>query len=102
MVAGSKSGACLRTISITVCAKRGSFRPITLIGKSQGKASDEPSATTGMSRCPSDRYCLAFARAHHLLLELLVELVEPPENGAAPAVADPLAIQHNDGQYFLR
>src|ERR1700694_356043 len=97
MVAGSKSGADLSTISITVCAKRGSFRPITLIGKSQGKASGEPSATTGIGGCPSGRHRLAFARVHHLLLELLVKLVHAPENGAGLAVADLPAIQRDDG-----
>jgi hypothetical protein len=36
IVAASKSGACLRTMVSTPCAKRPSFLPITLIGKSVG------------------------------------------------------------------
>src|SRR6185503_20867272 len=89
---------------VTDWTKRGCLRPITLIGKSQGKASGEPSATTGTSKPLSPHFFrrgLALARAHHLLLELLVELVHAAEHRAGAAVADALAVELDDGQHFL-
>src|SRR6185503_16624571 len=55
-VAASKSGACLRTMPVTAWTKRGCLRPITLIGKSQGNANGEFSATTGKVKFHSGRY----------------------------------------------
>src|SRR5687768_613059 len=75
-VAGSKSMACLSTISVTLWAKPRSFLPITLIGKSQGKASGD-----------SGRDRLALSSAHYFLLELLVERVHARKNGSRAAIA---------------
>src|SRR5918995_427271 len=101
-VAASKSGACLRTMPVTAWTKRGSLRPMTLIGKSHGKASSEPSATTGTRTFPLKRNRLALARPHHLLLELLVELVHAAEHRAGPALTDALAVELDNGEDFLR
>src|SRR6185503_15643480 len=105
-VAASKSGACLRTMPVTECTKRGSLRPITLIGKSQGKASGEPSATTGTGVLPLGPHLylqrLALAGPHYLLLELLVELVHAAEHGARAAIADALAVELDDRQHLFR
>src|SRR5688500_9885383 len=77
-VAGARSMACLSTISVTLWAKPRSFLPITLIGKSQGKASGDSG---------SDR--LALSSAHDLLLELLVELIHARKNRPAAALPEP-------------
>src|SRR6185436_18935699 len=100
--AGSKSGACFITMSVTAWANPGCLRPITLIGKSQGNASSELSATTGMSAGLSGRQRLAPARAHHLVLEVLIEPVHAPEVRAGPAVAERHAVEPHDGQHLLR
>src|SRR5438874_101553 len=101
-VPGSKSGACFTTISVTACAKPGCLRPITLIGKSQGNASRELSATTGIANFASGRQRLAPARAHDLLLEVLVEPIHAAEDRAGPPVADRRTIEAHDGEHFLR
>src|SRR5687768_17534019 len=90
-VAGSKSAACLSTISVTACAKPRSFLPITLIGKSQGKASGD-----------SGRDRLALSSAHDLLLELLVELIHARKNRPGAAVADACAVERYHRQHLLR
>src|SRR3954464_1847761 len=89
-LATSKSGACLTTISVMFWAKPRSFLPMILIGKSQGKANGD-----------SGRNRLSLARAHDLLLELLIELVHAPEYGAGLALADRLAIERDDREHFL-
>src|SRR5512134_735903 len=48
------------------------------------------------------RQGLSLAGAHHLLLELLVELVHAAEHGARAPVADALAVELDDRQNFLR
>src|SRR5919204_2843802 len=48
-----------------------------------------------------DRYRLALARAHDLLLELLVELVDAPEYRARTAIADLLAVERDDRKNLL-
>src|SRR5215216_337857 len=101
-VAASKSGACLRTMPVTECTKCGSLRPITLIGKSQGKASSEPSATTGTRVFPLSGNSLALSGPHHLVLELLIELVYAAEHGAGPAIADALAVELDDREHLFR
>src|SRR3954462_2019046 len=82
-VAGSKSRACLSTMSVTACAKPRSFLPITLIGKSHGNASTD-SGKDGLAR----RTPPPVSRAHHLLLEVLVELVHAGKERPGPPVAD--------------
>src|SRR3954464_12876919 len=89
-LATSKSGACLTTISVMFWAKPRSFLPMILIGKSQGKAN----ADSGRNR-------LSLARAHDLLLELLIELVHAPEYRARLALANRLAIERHDREHFL-
>src|SRR5262245_65016673 len=96
-VAGSKSRACLRTISVTAWAKPRSFLPITLIGKSHGKASAD-SGTDGLAL---GGHRLPLSGAHHLLLELLVELVHAAEERSGPPVADRDSVERDDGQHFL-
>src|SRR5687767_3762298 len=44
---------------------------------------------------------LAFAGAHHLLLELLIGLVHAAEHGAGATIADALAVELDDGEHFL-
>src|SRR5579859_6499225 len=94
IVAGSKSGACRATTSITACAKPFCVRPMILIGNSQGKASSGASGS-GMNR-----------GAHHLRLVLLVERVDAREHRARAAgvlaAADGLAVQRGDGHDFAR
>src|SRR5688572_22033005 len=91
---------------VTEWTKRGSLRPMTLIGKSQGKARGEPSATSGTGTSSQARplclQSLALARTHHLLLELLVELVHAAEKRTRAAVPDALAVELDDRQHFLR
>src|ERR687888_272344 len=48
-----------------------------------------------------DRYRLALARAHDLLLELLVKLVDAPEYRAGTAIADLLAVERDDRKNLL-
>src|SRR5215510_15587844 len=86
-LATSKSGACLRTMSVMFCAKPRSFLPMILIGKSQGKAI----ADSGRNR-------LSLACAHHLLLEVLIRLVHALEDRPGLAVADLAAVQRDDGE----
>src|SRR5258705_4882008 len=88
-------------MSVTPWAKPGCLRPITLIGKSQGNANGKLSATTGMRTCLSGRQGLAPARAHHLLLEVLVEPVHAPEHGPGTSVADWRAVEPHHGEHFL-
>src|SRR3954468_21037827 len=95
------SGACLRTMSVTACAKPGCLRPITLIGKSQGNASGELAASTGIA-FGSGGNALSPARAHDLALEVLVELVHPAKHRAGAAVADRATIELDHRQHFLR
>src|SRR3954467_13013442 len=73
---GWKSRACRRTISVTVCAKPGCLRPITLIGKSQGNARADSCACTAR---PSGGNRLPLSGAHHGVLEILVQPVHAPE-----------------------
>src|SRR5262245_26170501 len=89
-LATSKSGACLSTMSVMFCAKPRSFLPMILIGKSQGKAKGD-----------SGRNRLSLAGAHHLLLELLVELEHAAERRPRLAVADLLAVEADDREHFL-
>src|SRR5512145_1926428 len=100
-VAASKSGACLRTMPVTDWTKRGCLRPITLIGKSQGNAKGEPSATTGTTGFLLSRHRLALAGAHDFLLELLVELEHAAEHRARAPLADAPAVELDDGEHFL-
>src|SRR3712207_6757840 len=81
-------------MSTTACANPCSLRPMPLIGKPQGKLSAEPVS--------SDSGRLALARAHDLLLELLVEPVHALEDRARAALADRGAVQPDDGENFLR
>src|SRR3954463_385784 len=89
-LATSKSGACLTTISVMFWAKPRSFLPMILIGKSQGKAKGD-----------SGRNRLSLARAHDLLLELLVQLVHAAEHRPRAPVAYLPAVQTDDGEHFL-
>src|SRR5919197_4031892 len=100
--ATSKSGTCLSTISVTACAKPGCLRPITLIGKSQGNASGEGSATTGISGQPSDGYALPAPGAHDPVLEVLVEAVHAPEYGTRPAIAHRASVELHNGEDLFR
>src|SRR3954464_8809844 len=95
--ATSKSGACLTTISVTACAKPGCLRPMTLIGKSQGNASRELSASTGIASAPSGGQRLAPPCAHDFLLEVLVEAIHPAEHRTGLAIADRRAVEPDDG-----
>src|SRR5262245_14729168 len=97
-LATSKSGACLRTMSVMFCAKPRSFLPMILIGKSQGKAIAE----SGKKGLLYGRDRLSLAGAHHLQLELLVQLVHAAECRARPAVADLLAVELDDREHFFR
>src|SRR6185369_6609818 len=99
--ARSKSGAYFSTMSVTACAKPGCLRPMTLIGKSQGNASSELSATTGIANCLSGGLRLAPPRAHHSVLEVLVQPVHAAEHRPGLAVADRRAVEAHDGEHFL-
>src|SRR6266850_1763899 len=88
-------------MSVTACAKPGCLRPMTLIGKSQGNASNELSATSGIAHCTSGRQRLAPTRAHHPVLEVLVEPVHAAEERPGLAVADRRAVEAHDGKHFL-
>src|SRR5262245_54409420 len=90
-LATSKSGACLSTMSVMICAKPRSFLPMILIGKSQGKANGD-----------SGRDRLSLAGAHDLLLEVLVQLVHAAERRPGLAVADRPAVQADDREHLLR
>src|SRR5262247_2072426 len=89
-LATSKSGACLSTMSVMFCAKPRSFLPMILIGKSQGKANGD-----------SGRDRLSLARAHDLLLEVLISLEHALEDRAGLAVADLAAVEGHDGEHLL-
>src|SRR5256885_4465744 len=89
-------------MSVTACARPGCLRPITLIGKSQGNASGELAASTGKSPRASGGNALSPARAHHLALKVLVELVHPAEYRTGAAVADRAAVELDHRQHFLR
>src|SRR3954452_6847951 len=93
-----KSGACRRTISVTVCAKPGCLRPITLIGNSQGNARADSCACTAR---PSGGNRLPLSGAHHRELEILVQAMHAPEYRPGLAAADASAIEVHDRQHFL-
>src|SRR4030066_1580000 len=85
MLAASKSGAWLSTVSSTAWAKPSCRCPMTLMGKSQGNFRRDSSLT----------------RAHHRLLEILVPNVHLFEDGPRPSRADRPAIQRCDRQHLL-
>src|SRR5262245_11044150 len=93
-VAGSKSGACRRTTSITACANPFCVSPMILIGNSQGKARTAESAS-GMD-----------GGAHHLRLVLLVKRIDTREHRAGPAdvlaAADGAAVERGDRHDLAR
>src|SRR5260221_4831797 len=86
-----KSGACLRTISITAAVKPPSRRPMILIGNAVGKAMTD-SISSGLS---------FLSCTHHLLLEFLIERVDAAEQRARRAASHRPTVERHDREHFL-
>src|SRR2546427_11712250 len=93
-VAGSKSGAWRFTTSITACANPACVFPMTLMGKSQGKARTGESFS-GMG-----------GGTHHPGFVLLIQRVDALANGPSLsrifAPADRLSVERRDVEHLPR
>src|SRR4030067_398725 len=101
MAAAAKPGSCLLTTSITAWAKPACCKPNIFSGNSQGY-----SIRLAVYSFSGDSFMLcggvrdAPLRAHHVALEILIELVQFGEHRAGFACADRFAVQCGDREHF--